>query len=180
MTWIHLCQMRSEVYFDLPRRKFLLLKIDINPKWWNYTPFHVIFSSKVHCGLFPAEDFLLCGECSRHVWLLLDTGPYNKLLFDILHCSGRRHLQPSWGVHLLLYFYLRRKTRHSLSWSTSSPIPVQRVENWSDQRCAKCACGSKKVTNLKSQSLHVIIWPYPSLFSSNLNHDSKIHILISI
>ena len=46
----------------------------------------MIFSSKVHCGLFPAEDFLLCGECSRHVWLLLDTGPYNKLLlFDISH-----------------------------------------------------------------------------------------------
>ena len=121
----------------------------------------MIFSSKVHCGLFPAEDFLLCGECSRHVWLLLDTGPYNKLLlFDISHSFGRRHLQPSWAVHLLLYFYLRRKTRHSLSWSTSFPIPIQRAEHWSDQRCAKCACGSQKVEQLmKPQRLCVLSWP---------------------
>ena len=183
MTWIHLCQMRSEVYFDLPRRKFLLLKIVINPKWWNYTPFHVIFSSKVHCGLFPAEDFLLCGECSRHVWLLLDTGPYNKLLlFDISHSFGRRHLQPSWAVHLLLYFYLRRKTRHSLSWNTSSLIPVKRIEHWSDQRCTKCASGSQKVAQLEPHRLCVISWPEAfnqSLLSSNLNHHLKIHPFLS-
>ena len=39
-----------------------------------------LHNPKVHWCLFPTENLLLCGECGRHVRLLLDSGPHCRKL----------------------------------------------------------------------------------------------------
>ena len=62
---------------------------------------------------------------------------YKVIWYYIISRSfGCRRSQRSWEVPLLLSFCLRRRTRHSQSWRISSLIPVLRIKNWSDERCA--------------------------------------------